>query len=243
MLGVQLFTVRSYLETEQDIRDTAKKLKDMGCECVQLFHGDEKLETVCRIFSEEEIGILGTLSSLEVLEDNPTLFEVCKRYGLRDIGISSWVIDEADVDEFIPRVNSFAKKVREQGFTFSYHNHAQEFTRLPSGKTVMDRFLTEFCEDVSFMPDTYWLQTGGADVREWIEKNGSRASMLHLKDLTVYDKKPTFAPVGQGNLNFKGRVAAAKSAGINVFVIEQDRCLQDPFECVRISIEYSKALL
>ena len=238
MLGVQLYTLRKYLENDQAIKATAKKLKEMGCECVQLFHGDANLENICEIFSSEGINIIGTLSSLEVLEVNPDLFRVCKKYGLKDIGISSGIIDEAELDAFIPRVNAFAKKAKENGFTFSYHNHAHEFTRLPSGKTVMDRYLFEFSEDVTFMPDTYWLQTGGADVREWIEVNGSRTVILHLKDLTVHEKKPTFAPVGQGNINFRAIINTAKANGIDIFIIEQDICLQDPFECVKMSMDF-----
>ena len=238
MLGVQLYTLRKYLENEQDIKATAKKLKEMGCSCVQLFHGDAKLENICEIFASEGINIIGTLSTLEALEANPDLFRVCEKYGLQDIGISSGIINESEVDAFIPRVNAFAKRVKEKGFTFSYHNHAHEFTRLPSGKTVMDRFLSEFSSDVTFMPDTYWLQLGGIDVRDWIELNGKRAVILHLKDLTVHEKKPTFAPVGQGNINFKAIIGTAKANGIDTFIIEQDICLQDPFECVKMSMDF-----
>lgn len=243
MLGVQLYTLRKYLENDNDIKATAKKLKEMGCECVQLFHGDARLESICDIFSSEGINIIGTLSSLEVLEGNPELFRVCEKYGLKDIGISCGIIDESEVDVFIPRVNAFAKKVKENGFTFSYHNHANEFTRLPSGKTVMDRYLCEFSEDVTLMPDTYWLQTGGVDVREWIELNGSRTVILHLKDLTVHEKKPTFAPVGQGNINFTAIINTARARGIDNFIIEQDICLQDPFECVKMSMDFLRDLI
>ena len=243
MLGVQLYTVREHLGNDEAVRNTARKLKRMGCGCVQLFHSGSELERICGIFSEEGIDIIGTLSTLEELERYPEIFKVCKKYGLRDIGISSGITSEADADGFIPRVNAFARRAVENGFTFSYHNHAHEFTRLPSGKTVMDRFLSEFSSDVTFMPDTYWLQTGGTDVREWIERNGSRTVILHLKDLTVRDGKPTFASVGQGNLNMKGIIASAKAMGINTFVIEQDICYGEPFECVESGIRYLRELI
>ncbi|MBE6651013.1 MAG: sugar phosphate isomerase/epimerase [Ruminococcaceae bacterium] len=242
MLGVQIYTLRDYLKDEREICDTAEKLKKMGCDCVQLCHGDQSLEEICRIFSEVGITVIGTLSNLDKLEKNPTLFDTCKKYGLKDIGISSSVITEEEVKAMIPRVNAFAKKVVENGFTFSYHNHANEFTRLPSGKTVMDSFLAGFTEDVTFMPDTFWLQTGGADVREWIAKNSKRITMLHLKDMAVVDRKPTFAEIGQGNMNFVSITEEAKKAGIDTFIIEQDVCLRDPFESVKMSINYLRRI-
>ena len=243
MTGVQLYTLRRYLSKNEDITATAKRLKSMDCGCVQLFHGGRELEKICEIFSSEGIDITGTLSSLEELENNPELFTVSRKYGLRDIGISSFITDEAAVDAFIPKVNAFAEKAKAEGFTFSYHNHAHEFTRLPSGKTVMDRFLSEFSSDVTLMPDTYWLQTAGIDVADWLEKYGSNAAILHLKDLTIHDNKPAFAPVGQGNMNFPHIIEAAKASGIREFIIEQDECLQDPFECVKMSLDYLGGIL
>ena len=243
MFGVQIYTLRDYLKDDNEIKVTAEKLKKMGGHCIQLCHGDEKLEKMCRIFSEAGITIVGTLSNLDNLEKNTTLFDTCKKYGLKDIGISSSVTTEDEVNAIIPRVNAFAKKAVENGFTFSYHNHAHEFTRLPSGKTVMDSFLAGFTQDVTFMPDTFWLQTGGADVREWIGKNSRRITMLHLKDMTVVDRKPTFAEIGQGNMNFVSITEEAKKAGIDTFIIEQDVCLRDPFESVEISINYLRRIL
>lgn len=243
MLGVQLYTLRNCLNNDDNVRMTAKKLKEMGCLSVQLFHGEKELEKMSEIFSSEGIEIIGTLTSIDKLENDPNLFETCKKYGLKDIGISSNVITDEDVDALVSRVNAMADKAKNNGITFSYHNHACEFTRLSSGKTVMDRFLAEFNSNVTFMPDTYWLQVGGVNVIEWIEKNGSRISILHLKDLTVLDRTPTFAEIGQGNLNFPSIIKTAMSVGVNNFIIEQDFCRRDPFESVKISIEYLRGVL
>ena len=46
-----------------------------------------------------------------------------------------------------------------------------------------------------------------------------------------------FAPVGRGNLNWAGILAAARSAGIERFVVEQDCCDGDEFDAVRVSLE------
>lgn len=243
MLGVQLYTLRDRLKTISEVRDTARGLKELGCECVQLFHGDDSLDGICNAFMSEGIKIIGTLSNIGTLKSNPSLLDTCKKYGLKDVGISSTVRTDEDADKLISEVNEFAKTVIDNGMTFSYHNHANEFTRLSSGKTVMDRFLEELNENVTFMPDTYWLQTGGVDVREWIKKNSGRISMLHLKDMTVVDGKPTFAEIGQGNMDFVTITSEANALGIDTFIIEQDVCRIDSFESVKISIDYLRRIL
>ena len=74
MLGVQLYTLRNCLNNDDNIRMTAKKLKEMGCLSVQLFHGEKELEKMCEIFSSEGIEIIGTLTSIDKLENDPNLF-------------------------------------------------------------------------------------------------------------------------------------------------------------------------
>ena len=43
-------------------------------------------------------------------------------------------------------------------------------------------------ETVNFMPDTYWLQDGGYDVRYFLEKARNRVRILHLKDSNFFCK-------------------------------------------------------
>ena len=55
---------------------------------------------------------------------------------------------------------------------------------------------------VDFMPDTYWLQFGGIDVRAFIEKLSGRIKILHLKDMKRTAEGITYAEIGSGNINF-----------------------------------------
>jgi len=44
--------------------------------------------------------------------------------------------------------------------------------------------------------------------------------------------------VGNGNLNWKEIVSAAKASGTEWFIIEQDVCIIDPFDSLKISLNY-----
>ena len=51
------------------------------------------------------------------------------------------------------------------------------------------------------------------------------------------DESRTFAEVGSGSLDFAAIFAASREAGVQFYVVEQDRCQRPPLESARISLE------
>ena len=103
----------------------------------------------------------------------------------------------------------------------------------------MDILISEFSDNVSLMPDTYWLQHGGIDVRDFIERHKDRISILHLKDMARTAEGQTFAALGEGNLNMTGIIETALAAGIKTLVVEEDECA-DPISDIEKSFNYLK---
>lgn len=243
-VGAQLYTVRDLLSSDEQTVETLKKIKALGYTAVQFFGGKDRIISMGKAAKETGLKVQGVLSDIKTyLDMGDELFELAKEYNIPDLGISSFITDEDEVKEFIKTVNEFAKKAKKRGFTFSYHNHANEFIRLPSGKTVMELLLEGFDpEYVDFMPDTYWLTVGGMDVRYFLEKTKGRVKILHLKDLEYTLNGPKFAEVGKGNLCFKEIIETAEKVGIREFAVEQDICDGDPLESLKYSVEYLKGV-
>ena len=240
-IGLQLYTVRELFGSDEQAVETLTKIKEMGYTAVQFFGGKDRIITMGKAAKKVGLTCMGNLSDLDTyIAMGDELFELCREYDIPDLGISSFHSDEEEVKEFVGRVNEFAAKARAEGFSFSYHNHANEFVRFASGKRIMDYFLEGFTADVDFMPDTYWIQAGGADVRHFLEITEGRVKILHLKDMKVTLEKSTFAEIGQGSLWFEGIIETAKKLGINQFAVEQDICDGDPMESANISINYLK---
>ncbi len=244
-IGVQLYTVRMLLTTDHKIESTFAEIKRIGYQSVQLFGFIESIEKHAAFAKSAGLRIVGVLTNLNVCENNKKeLFDICEQYDISDIGISSNFSECLDTNAYIARVNAFATKVKNAGFTFSYHNHGHEFIRLADGKTSMDRFLKEFdAETVDFMPDTYWLHDGGYDIRHFLKQTKGRVKILHLKDMKYTEEGHTFAEVGNGNLYFEGIVNTAMDCGISHLVVEQDRCDGDPLESLKQSYMFIKPFL
>ena len=79
--------------------------------------------------------------------------------------------------------NEMGALAKEHGMAFLYHNHCQEFYMI-EGKTAYE-WLVELTDPelVSFEVDTFWATRGGQNPVELIEKLGSRAKLIHQKDM------------------------------------------------------------
>jgi sugar phosphate isomerase/epimerase len=93
-------------------------------------------------------------------------------------------------------------------------------------------------EAFGFIIDTYWVQAGGANPVEWIRKVAGRMGVVHLKDMAIINSQQAFAEIGQGNLNWASIIKACRDTGVSWYAVEQDICLRDPFESLKISLEY-----
>ena len=85
-----------------------------------------------------------------------------------------------------------------------------------------------------------WIQHGGGNILEWMQKLDGRIDILHLKDMGMAQSQ-FITEIGQGNINFDGIIETAEKIGVKHYVVEQDTCPGDPFDSLKISRDYIKA--
>lgn len=239
--GLQLYTVRREL-ADSDVHEVMKKIKTLGYSYVQTAGGLSNIESTGLAAKEVGLEVVGSVTSIDnVLDDFEEAVRVHKAIGAFDIGVSASFKTSLEVSEYIKKANELAERLFEYDLSFSYHNHSNEFLRLDNGKCAYDMLIDGLTSrNAYFMPDTYWIQHGGADVRYYIEKLKGRVKILHLKDAKMTAEGITFAEIGMGNLWWEGILKSAESAGVEYFVVEQDKCDGSPLDSIQISAEYLK---
>lgn len=244
-LGAQFYTVRSLLNSEEQIRKTISTIKEIGYDFIQLFGSPEQIDCYAGLCHQCGIPVNGILTGMKTCEEQGTeLFKVCKKHNIKDIGISAFCTEYNEALDFIDKMNLLAEKTTKQEFTLSYHNHGREFIKVHQNKTIMELYIDGFdSERITFMPDTYWIHDGGFDVRYFLELTHGRVSLLHLKDLKKTKDGHTFAEIGSGNLYFKGILKTALDCGITQFAVEQDECDGNPLDSLKQSYLVTKKLL
>lgn len=117
-------------------------------------------------------------------------------------------------------LSELARSLGERGLTVGYHNHASEFAAL-DGATTWQVLLDELAPEVELEIDVFWASVGGRDPATTISEAGSRVRLLHLKDRAA-GEGPRDAPAGEGTLDFRAIVQAARVAGVEWYIVEQD---------------------
>ena len=251
-LGAQLYTVRVFTKTPEDIEKTLRKIKSMGFDVVQISgFGPMDPHKLGDLVHELDLDVCITHSSYDrIVGDLDNLIEEHRMMGCDAIGIGSMPQkfrgSAEGVEAFIKEMIPVAKKLADAGMSFGYHNHNFEFMRF-DGRLLMDRLIEDSPKEFGFILDTYWLQAGGVTPSDYIRKTAGRMKVCHFKDMQIVpDEKgrasQLFTEVGEGNLNLADCMKACVESGVSHIVIEQDICPGDPFESLAVSYKNLKKL-
>lgn len=139
-----------------------------------------------------------------------------------------------DAETVMGNINMIAEKCSAAGLQCLYHNHDFEFKPDVNGVTAIDYFIENSNpEHLNFQMDLYWVTKAEADPLAYFDKAPGRWKGWHVKDM---DDQGRFAPVGEGNIDFKRILAAKEKAGMEFYLVEQDRCFNHTaLEAIAIS--------
>lgn len=240
-IGCQFYTLRDFLKTPEDIARTLVKVNKAGYKAVQLSAvGPIEPKELKKICDGEGLEICSTHISPEQLRNDMKL--VIQQHNIWDCknvaigGIPQEYKSGEGYKKFAKVASKWARTLKKEGMTFSYHNHHFELERY-NGKTGLEILYDESEKEFLFEIDTYWIQFGGGDPVYWINRMKGREVLVHFKDLGVIDMKQVMFEVGEGNLNWKSILKACKDAKIEWHLVEQDTCQRNPFESVEISLK------
>jgi len=248
-LAAQLYTVRDYTKTAEGFRATIKKVADIGYTAVQVSGiGPIPHEEVKAITDEFGLTICITHVGFDYLQnDTEAAIAQHKLWNCPNVAVGSMPgpYREGGLESFkrfAKDATEVGRKLADAGLTFSYHNHSFEFVRF-GDRTGLDVIYEE--SDPRYLQaeiDTYWVQHGGGDSIAWIRKMAGRMPVIHFKDMVMYEGRQTMAEIGEGNLNWPGIIVACEETGVEWYAIEQDICLRNPFESLKISYDNLRAM-
>ncbi|ETT66056.1 MULTISPECIES: sugar phosphate isomerase/epimerase [Paenibacillus] len=243
-IAAQMYTLRDFTKTAEDLRSTFQKVSAMGYEAIQISAiGPIDPKLVKEYADESGLAICATHVSWDRLtNDLDALAAEHKLWNCKNIGLGSlpeiFRTGQEGYREFAKLMSDIAVTLKDQhDLQFVYHNHDFEFERF-DGMTGMEILLTESDPAVGFELDLYWVQAGGGSPAEWIRKVAGRMQVVHLKNMAIVNRKQIFAEIGEGNMNYKEIINVCRETGVEWFVVEQDVCRRDPFESLEISLRY-----
>jgi sugar phosphate isomerase/epimerase len=244
-IGAQMYTIRDYLKTPQEIKSSLKRLREIGYDMVQLSGlGPCDTEELAVMLKDNGIEAIGSHSSWEQMsepENLKKLIEEHKILGCSDIGIGMkpgiYPDTHEGYKEFIKKINVICGIVKDYGMTFGYHNHEMEFEKFNGIKAI--DMMAEECPDMKIILDVFWVQAGGENPSRYIDKFKDRIKIIHLKDFRLKGRERQCAELGEGNLDWNDIIPRCRQHGIPYAVVEQDEdFLIDPFESLTQSKKF-----
>ena len=249
-IAAQMFTVRDFCRTPEGIRESLQKIKEAGYDAVQVSGiGPIEHQALKDMVDEFGLSICATHISFDKLKEEPeAVIEQHKLWDCRYVGVGAmpgkYMKNREGYVAFAKEASKYARILAENDLQFIYHNHSFEYMKF-DGVTGMEILLQESDPEVfQFEIDTYWVQHGGADPIEWINKVGGRMDVVHFKDMAIQNIERTqiMAEVGEGNLNWKGIIEACAKTKVKWAAVEQDISQRDPFESLAISRQNLKKM-
>jgi sugar phosphate isomerase/epimerase len=249
ILGAQMYNLRMFTQRENDLDLSLKRVAAIGYKTVQISGiGNIAARRVREMCDRHGLSVVLThMNADRVMYDTEAVIRENDIMGCDYIGIGMMPDRyrcDAWLDQFAVDYLPAARKIAAAGKLLMYHKHEFEFSKI-NGVRVMDYLFESFApSEMGFTIDTYWMQAGGADICDWIEKLKGRIPCVHLKDMDVLpDRKVVMAPIMEGNINFHKILGALKAdGGVKYLLIEQDDCLESPFVCLEKSYGNLSAL-
>ena len=245
-IGAQLFTVRDFCTTTDDLSETLKKVADIGYTTVQV-SGTCEFDPAWLKGELDKNGLKCVITHTKpdkMLEDPIKVCRDHEIFGCKNIGLGMMPGMKSGIEtayaDFCEKFTPVIKTFNENGYKFFYHNHYQEFERCADGRLLLDRMCDDFAPDLLGITfDTYWAQFGGADPAYQLSKLKGRVECIHLKDFAIVEREQRMAVVGEGNINFDRIFTVAEDVGVEYMLVEQDKCYgEDPFICLKCSYDY-----
>ncbi len=255
----QLYSIRKFTSNRRDLESSLAKIKAIGYDRVQFsavaaVEGDDA-DTSPRearaILDDNGLECVGAHSRWAALRDETEReIEFLEALGCGFVAVGS-LADEYDPYEadsysrFVDDSAAVIETLRSRDISFGYHNHAHEFMRsVPGGATYFDTLIDRGEEGLLMEFDVYWAAVAGVNPASIFERIHGRATYIHAKDVEMVlpddggRPAPFYAPVGEGNLDWDSIIPAARAAGTEFWIVEQDAARRDMFDCLRSSYEF-----
>lgn len=240
-IGAQLYTVRSFMQSTDQLAETLAKVADIGYRVVQISAACAfEPEWMKEQLSKNGLRCVLTHTPADRLLKTPEA--VCAEhevFGCSCIGIGYYDIASEGMDAFVQKFAPVGRILHQHNKQLMYHNHDMEFAKI-GDSILLEQLAERFApEELGITLDTYWVQAGGGDPAAWLRRLAGRTPCIHLKDMG-YGRR--MLPIGEGNMNFEAILAAAEDTGVRWALVEQDDCNgEDPFDCLARSYRYLTA--
>lgn len=222
--GLQLWSVRN--EMNENARRTLLAVAEMGYRFVELagFGDLQSAEEVGEAVGEAGLELCATHVPVQFLRADldavirDTLAMGTSRVVCPILPPENFLNEAACVAAGRELANC-ARTMEAAGLSLAYHVHGRNEFLPVAGQFALHRMMEE-CPGVDLEIDVLWVARAGLRPADYIRSRQDRCVFLHIKDMAP---DGTSIELGQGTLDLRGILRAARSSGLtNRLIVEQE---------------------
>ncbi len=220
-IGIQLYSLGPQLaEDAPGVLRTLAKQGYQGVEFAWVFGGlpPASLRDLLLELNLQTVSIYAKAEQL--LDEENEIWTYAKVLGCRYLTMGWQNRANATAwPEAIRDIETLGDRVAQRGHRLLYHNHCNELEPL-GDSTALDQLLKNVeSNKVGAELDVAYFVQVGLDPVAYIRRYGHRMPLLHARDTTADGRS---VPVGAGVVDFPAIIDAARDAGADWLVVEQD---------------------
>jgi sugar phosphate isomerase/epimerase len=234
-VGLQLYSLRE--QFAKDVPGTLDKVRDFGITNVETAgtYGVEPAKFKAELAARGLRPVSAHFPYERFRDELDAVVREARLLGV-DYAGCAWIPHQDPFDEAVCRdaaamFNMAGQTLAAEGIKFFYHIHGFEFQPHGSG-TLFDLLVKETRpEVVTFEMDVFWVVHAGQKPAQLFKQHRDRFSLVHLKDMKIgtqvglltgkSDVRNDVA-LGQGQIDFRQTLSAAKKAGVKWYFIEDE---------------------
>ena len=255
MISVQMYTLREYIRTREDLLATLDRLSALGITGIQgrtpAYMSDEEFAYELALRGLYADSVMVSLS--DILTNPSYASRLAGVFGIDVVRTDGMppelMMNREGFVSYARRLEAAAERLGEYNIRLMYHNHHGEFTLFHDSEKNQSisgmQILIENTEKTMFQPDLHHMTYAGFAPEKHLSMFSGRTQYLHLQG---YGISPGFAspftmPVGMGTYDWQKIISDALEMGIYNFVLEQDFTIGNPIDDIAFGFKNLKRYL
>jgi sugar phosphate isomerase/epimerase len=245
-LGIQISSVREYLQTPEDVLASFRKVSEIGYKTIQIqwINPEIPTEFIHDALKETRLECIGTQDYYDVVVSHlDEVIEINNLWGGSYITVSGIPERYQSYEgclEFTKELNKLSEFLETKGKILNFHPRFMDVFQY-DGQNSLDIIFENTRSDFQFLLDIYHIFYAGLDPIDWIYKVKGRNDLIHFKDGIIDSNgNEVLMPVGQGAIQWKKIFDATIETGVKYAFAEQEKWQKGPFQCLKESYDYIK---
>jgi sugar phosphate isomerase/epimerase len=243
-LGIQISSVRAYLQTPAEVLASFRKVRAIGYRAIQIqwISPAVPAEFIRDALAETQLACVGTQDYYdEVVAQWDAVIAMNDLWGGTYLCVSGiperWQSPEGCLD-FARDLNQRSESLEKQGKILCFYPRSTDFLQFGEQNSV-EIILENTRAEVQLVLDVYHFIKAGLDPVEWLFRSQDRCDLVHFKDRKINpDGSEVLMPTGQGSIAWERIFQACRDTGVKYGFAEQERWQKDPFDCLLESHDY-----